>query len=135
MEENNQRAVSAMKLPCNARCAECFGPNPVWSSPKLGIFICIRCSYAHYYLGHHISLVRSVFLDRWSDKDVFMVENIGNEKSNRYWEAKLPCDFNRPFPNEESKFKEFIRQKYEEKRWVDPGSISPLEELSDGKKI
>jgi len=43
---------------------------PTWASINIGIFICLRCSGIHRSLGTHISKVRSVKLDTWTEEQV-----------------------------------------------------------------
>lgn len=43
---------------------------PRWTSAKLGVFICMKCSGIHRSMGTHISFVRSVALDNWKDHEV-----------------------------------------------------------------
>ncbi|KAF2290486.1 hypothetical protein GH714_013798 [Hevea brasiliensis] len=50
---------------------------------------------------------------------------MGNEKSNRYWEAELPSNFDK---NDTGKF---IRAKYEEKRWVSRGAKRSAQVVSE----
>lgn len=45
-------------------------PGPRWASWNLGIFICIRCAGIHRNLGVHISKVKSVNLDQWTQEQV-----------------------------------------------------------------
>lgn len=47
-----------------------FLPGPRWASWNLGIFICIRCAGIHRNLGVHISKVKSVNLDQWTQEQV-----------------------------------------------------------------
>lgn len=41
-----------------------------WASWNLGVFLCIRCAGLHRNLGTHISRVKSVNLDKWTDEQV-----------------------------------------------------------------
>ncbi|KAF9589677.1 hypothetical protein IFM89_027009 [Coptis chinensis] len=56
--------------------------------------------------------VRSATLDTWLPEQVAFIQSMGNEKSNIYWEAELPPNYDRVG------IENFIRAKYEEKRWV-----------------
>ncbi|XP_023756331.1 ADP-ribosylation factor GTPase-activating protein AGD5 [Lactuca sativa] len=101
-----------LKLPENRECADCKTKGPRWASVNLGIFICMQCSGIHRSLGVHISKVRSATLDTWLPEQVAFIQSMGNEKSNSYWEAQLPPNYDRVG------IENFIRAKYEDKRWV-----------------
>ncbi|KAL9272905.1 ADP-ribosylation factor GTPase-activating protein AGD5-like protein [Drosera capensis] len=110
-----------LKLPENRECADCKAKGPRWASVNLGIFICMQCSGIHRSLGVHISKVRSATLDTWLPEQVAFIQSMGNERSNSYWEADLPPNYDRVG------IENFIRAKYEEKRWVpkDGKQMSP----------
>ncbi|XP_071725877.1 ADP-ribosylation factor GTPase-activating protein AGD5-like isoform X3 [Rutidosis leptorrhynchoides] len=101
-----------LKLPENRECADCKTKGPRWASVNLGIFICMQCSGIHRSLGVHISKVRSATLDTWLPEQVAFIQSMGNERSNSYWEANLPPNYDRVG------IENFIRAKYEDKRWV-----------------
>ncbi|XVF25885.1 hypothetical protein REPUB_Repub13aG0252500 [Reevesia pubescens] len=101
-----------LKLPENRECADCKSKAPRWASVNLGIFICMQCSGIHRSLGVHISKVRSATLDTWLPEQVSFIQSMGNKKSNNYWEAELPPNYDRVGIGN------FIRAKYEEKRWI-----------------
>ena len=44
--------------------------GPRWASWNLGVFICIRCAGIHRNLGVHISRVKSVNLDSWTQEQI-----------------------------------------------------------------
>ena len=81
--------------------------------------MCIRCSGIHRGMGTHISRVKSVDLDSWTDEQVQSVLKWGNARANKYWEAKLAPGH---VPSE-AKIENFIRTKYDSKRWVMDGPI------------
>lgn len=109
-----------LKLPENRECADCKSKAPRWASVNIGIFICMQCSGIHRSLGVHISKVRSATLDTWLPDQVVLIQSIGNKKSNSYWEAELPPNYDRVG------IENFIRAKYNDKRWIPrDGKVKP----------
>ncbi|KAM0331483.1 hypothetical protein ACHAQA_003159 [Verticillium albo-atrum] len=118
--KNTQTIKSLLKLECNKLCADCKrNKHPRWASWNLGVFVCIRCSGIHRGMGTHISRVKSVDLDSWTDEQLQSVLSWGNARAQKYWEAKLAPGH---VPSE-AKIENFIRTKYELKRWVMDGGI------------
>ncbi|XP_008329655.1 stromal membrane-associated protein 2 isoform X2 [Cynoglossus semilaevis] len=101
----------------NKYCADCESKGPRWASWNLGIFICIRCAGIHRNLGVHISKVKSVNLDEWTQEQVQCVQEMGNAKAKRLYEAFLPECFQRPETDQSAEV--FIRDKYDKKKYMD----------------
>ncbi|CDR35879.1 hypothetical protein NBRC10512_005379 [Rhodotorula toruloides] len=117
---NAQRVAALAEEAGNNLCADCRAPEPKWASWNLGITLCIRCSGVHRSLGTHISKVRSIELDDWSDEQLAPLTEIGNVRSNEFYEAKLPAGTTAALAD--STIASFIREKYVDKRWA---SASP----------
>src|SRR5271163_4942140 len=118
--QNQQTIKALLKLEGNKICADCKkNKHPRWASWNIGIFICIRCSGIHRGMGTHISRVKSVDLDAWTDEQLQSVLKWGNSRDNKYWEAKLAPGH---IPSE-AKIENFIRTKYESKRWIMDGPM------------
>ncbi|XP_008852893.2 stromal membrane-associated protein 2-like, partial [Nannospalax galili] len=90
---------------------------PRWASWNIGVFICIRCAGIHRNLGVHISRVKSVNLDQWTQEQIQCMQEMGNGKANRLYEAYLPETFRRP--QIDPAVEGFIRDKYEKKKYMD----------------
>ncbi|NXW76814.1 SMAP2 protein, partial [Hirundo rustica] len=104
----------------NKFCADCQAKGPRWASWNIGVFICIRCAGIHRNLGVHISRVKSVNLDQWTQEQIQCVQEMGNGKANRLYEAYLPENFRRPQTDQHPLAVEsFIRDKYEKKKYMD----------------
>ncbi|XP_044027062.1 stromal membrane-associated protein 2 isoform X2 [Siniperca chuatsi] len=108
---------SLLALEENKFCADCESKGPRWASWNLGIFICIRCAGIHRNLGVHISKVKSVNLDQWTQEQVQCVQEMGNAKAKRLYEAFLPECFQRPETDQSAEI--FIRDKYDRKKYMD----------------
>uniref|UniRef100_A0A8C9P3C3 Small ArfGAP2 n=1 Tax=Spermophilus dauricus TaxID=99837 RepID=A0A8C9P3C3_SPEDA len=91
--------------------------RPRWASWNIGVFICIRCAGIHRNLGVHISRVKSVNLDQWTQEQIQCMQEMGNGKANRLYEAYLPETFRRP--QIDLAVEGFIRDKYEKKKYMD----------------
>ncbi|KAF2998596.1 hypothetical protein E8E13_006684 [Curvularia kusanoi] len=127
-EQNRATLKNLVKLEGNKTCSDCKrNKHPRWASWNLGVFICIRCSGIHRGMGTHISKVKSVDLDTWTDEQLQSVLKWGNARANKYWEAKLAPGH---VPSE-AKIENFIRTKYESKRWVMDGPMPDPSSLGE----
>ncbi|KAJ6785636.1 hypothetical protein PWT90_04784 [Aphanocladium album] len=79
----------------------------------LGVFLCMRCAAIHRKLGTHVSKVKSLSMDSWTNEQVDNMRKVGNVASNQIYnpENKKP-----PVPIDadeaDSAMERFIRQKY-----------------------
>lgn len=130
--QNAQTLKALVKLESNKVCADCKrNKHPRWASWNLGVFVCIRCSGIHRGMGTHISRVKSVDLDAWTDEQLQSILKWGNARANKYWEAKLQPGH---VPSE-AKIENFIRTKYESKRWCMDGPMPDPATLGDDDDV
>lgn len=90
------------------------------------VIVCIDCSGIHRNLGVHISVVKSLTLDKWQPKWIDMCSKIGNRVGNAYYENRLPSSFRRPTHGDGVALVEnFIRAKYQRLEFVTPNCEPP----------
>ena len=83
MSAQDQAIVKA--LPGNTACCDCgMKNNPQWASVSFGNVFCLECSGVHRSLGVHISFVRSIAMDSWTDSQLNLMKAGGNDKCNQY---------------------------------------------------
>ncbi|CAL3967437.1 unnamed protein product [Diplocarpon coronariae] len=114
-QARNERSLQDLikSVPGNNVCADCQARNPGWASWSLGIFLCMRCAALHRKLGTHITKVKSLSMDSWTNEQVENMKRVGNVASNRMYN---PQNTRPPIPFDadeaDSAMERFIRGKY-----------------------
>ena len=62
----------------NSECVDCGSPKPKWASMNNGIFLCLKCAGVHRSFGMSISLIRSLQIDSWTEKQLLYLTKGGN---------------------------------------------------------
>ncbi|WWC65940.1 uncharacterized protein I303_108562 [Kwoniella dejecticola CBS 10117] len=88
MAENYQKKelLALMNTGNNKLCVDCNAPSPQWASVSYGTFICLECSGIHRGFGVHISFVRSITMDKWSEDQLKKMKLGGNEAFKTFME-------------------------------------------------
>lgn len=121
--------------PDNRFCCDCGAKAPRWASVNLGLLMCIDCSGTHRHIGVHVTVIKSVTLDKWQPKWIERVKAVGNRVANNYWENRVPSHA-KPTPQDSLDTKgTFIRAKYERREYVpqDRGAKAPHELIEAGQ--
>lgn len=86
MSQDEYAAIA--QLPGNNACSDCGRTDDTeWASVTFGILLCAECSGVHRALGTHISRVRSIKMDNWSQEHLNMMRVGGNRSCQRYLEC------------------------------------------------
>jgi len=73
-------------------------------------------------MGTHISKVKSVSLDKWLPEMIKNMQVIGNANARLIYEGRLPDRYNRPRESDTYAVEQWIRDKYDRKKWYDPAA-------------
>lgn len=120
----------------NPVCCDCQSVVPEWACINFGTVICIECSGVHRSLGVQVSKVRSLFLDAWPRSLRAVMEELGNERANQVWEARVPTDRIKPASGASREEREaWIRDKYVWKAFVNQEELATDEDEEDPDAI
>ncbi|KAF9345772.1 Arf-GAP with coiled-coil, ANK repeat and PH domain-containing protein 2, partial [Mortierella sp. AD094] len=124
-DQDKQLLLQVRKISGNEVCADCKSLSPMWASVNHGTVLCIECSGIHRSLGVHVSKVRSLNLDKWETETVGIMLKLGNEKTNKIFEAKILSGEEERWisiNSDRAERERFIMAKYIKKEFISTGA-------------
>ncbi|XP_061664463.1 arf-GAP domain and FG repeat-containing protein 2 isoform X2 [Syngnathoides biaculeatus] len=100
----------------NKHCFECNQPGVTYTDVTVGAFVCTSCSGILRGLNppHR---VKSISMTTFSQQEVEFLQNHGNEVCRRTWLCAFDPKTDGGDVKDSQKFKEFLQDKYEKKKW------------------
>ncbi|CAF0948469.1 unnamed protein product [Rotaria sordida] len=117
-------------LPMNKQCFDCNSKGPTYVDVTVGSFICTACSGLLRGLNppHR---VKSINMSTFSQDEVELMKNRGNQLNKMVYLGLYDANAGfSPDPKDTERFKEFLSQKYEKKRWY----VEPTEAMKQKVK-
>mmetsp|Transcript_2113 Transcript_2113/g.9260 ORF Transcript_2113/g.9260 Transcript_2113/m.9260 type:complete len:1300 (-) Transcript_2113:257-4156(-) len=122
----------------NRFCADCTvaltAPKTIFVSMRFSAFVCLECAGVHRSFGTHITRVRSVVLDKWTDEDIEAVKG-GNQMCNNVYEHYVPRTWIdlKPQPGADRDHRrQWIENKYVARLFILPNLVE-ADERSGGR--
>ncbi|KAG9394721.1 Arf GTPase activating protein [Carpediemonas membranifera] len=113
----------------NKTCFDCTQPAPTYVCMDFGTFVCTKCSGIH---REKNRVVKSVSMALFTMEEVDAI--IGNGAAEQKWlKAWTPEDHKKPSPANPGQVREFMRLKYEVKRWAQAAPTQPTPQPAQPK--
>ncbi|GAX25489.1 ADP-ribosylation factor GTPase-activating protein 2/3 [Fistulifera solaris] len=107
--DKNAQFKKLKAISANQVCFDCPATRPTWASVTYGVFLCLDCSATHRSMGVHITFVRAVDLDEWTQGQIDAMRLGGNKNAREYFQKHGFTDFHGKV---EKKYKSKAAQMY-----------------------
>eukprot|EP00978_Attheya_sp_CCMP212_P038361 scaffold189274_cov35-Attheya_sp.AAC.1 len=83
--EKNAQFKKLKAMRDNQTCFDCPNTRPTWASVTHGVLLCLDCSSTHRSMGVHLTFVRSLDLDEWTQRQVDAMRIGGNGNARAFF--------------------------------------------------
>eukprot|EP01136_Pigoraptor_vietnamica_P010424 Opistho-1_new@3362 len=129
-EEKNMKIFrDLVKRPENKRCFECDSLGPTYANLFNNTFVCVNCSGVLRGFEHRL---KSISMATFKDDEIAALQRDGNDVGRAVWLGRFNArDEQLPDGKDANRLKEFIRLKYQVKKWYVPREQARIPERSD----
>eukprot|EP01137_Pigoraptor_chileana_P005168 Opistho-2@47907 len=118
-EEKNMKILrDLVKKPENKRCFECDSLGPTYVNLFNNTFVCVNCSGVLRGFEHRL---KSISMATFKDEEIAALQRDGNDVGRAVWLGRWNArEEQMPDGKDPNRLKEFIRLKYQAKKWYVP---------------
>ena len=117
----------------NSVCFDCCKENPKWASLNNGIILCLKCAGIHRSFGIQISIIRSVQVDSWTEKQVKYLSLGGNKRFKEFlseYKIEPSSSFELKYKSKAAEYYRFILKNEVEKMFDEKYKVTEMEKPS-----
>ena len=127
---SHKEIVSLLSIEGNDKCFDCGELSPTWTSINNGVFLCLKCAGVHRNFGLEISVIRSLQIDSWDDKQIMYLKKGGNYTYQEMLIEYNLCNLNTIELKYKTKAADFYRKKLYQEVEKEMNSLYEIQEIN-----